>query len=217
MPPDHDPSWPDIGLFEAMSTARAIRRYRTDPVPDDVLSRCIEAATWAPSGSNRQGWRFVVLRSPEARAVIAPAFQAGWRAKARGDGFDAPPEGDTSPRARFTRSMATFVERIEDVPVFVLFCLQRRDRAPHLTDGASIYPALQNFLLAARAHGLGAVVTGWFVMAEPKLRELVGIPDDWLLAALIPVGYPEGRHGPLKRKPITEVAYAERWDNPLPT
>jgi nitroreductase len=82
----------------------------------------------------------------------------------------------------------------------------------HLSDGASIYPALQNFLLAVRAHGLGAVVTGWFVMAERDLRAHVGIPDDWQLAALIPVGHPEGRHGPLKRKPVQDVTDAERWD-----
>lgn len=208
-----DQGWPAIDLFDAMRTARAIRRFTSEPVDDDALRRCLEAATWAPSGSNRQAWRFVVLRSPEAKALIAPAFRAGWEAKARADGFDAN-RPDDSPRARFSRSMATFVERIEDVPVFVLFCLQRRDRPPHLTDGASIYPALQNFLLAVRAHGLGAVVTGWFVMAERQLREHVGIPDDWQLAALIPVGHPEGRHGPLKRKPVEDVTYAEEWDRP---
>src|SRR5687767_9549641 len=159
-----------------MRTARAIRRYRPDPVPDEVLARCIEAATWAPSGSNRQPWRFVVLTSPQARAAIAPGFRAGWEAKARMEGFTPPADDDDSNRARFTRSMVHFIEHIEEAPVFVLFCHQRRPgRRPHLTDGASIYPALQNFLLAARAHGLGAVVTGWFLLAEREIREVVGV------------------------------------------
>jgi nitroreductase len=203
-----------IDVYEAMRTARAVRRYRPDPVPDDVLARCLKAATWAPSGSNRQAWRFVVLRSAEARAILGPAYRQGWADMAPGYGGPGPDDG--SPRARMLRTMRHFVDHFEDVPVYVLFCVQTRGREVHLTDGASVYPALQNFLLACRAEGLGAVTTTWYLYAEKELRELVGVPDDWLLAALVPVGWPVGRHGPVRRRPLAELASADRWDAPYP-
>jgi nitroreductase len=202
-------------LREAMRTARAIRRYRPDPVPDDVLARCLEAASWAPSGSNRQGWRFVVLRSPEARAVLGPAYRRGWDAMVGAYG-SAPASDDTSNRARLLRTMQHFVEHFEDVPVYVLFCVHAREREPWLTDGASVYPGVQNFLLAARDEGLGAVITTWFQECDAELREVVGIPDDWLLAALVPVGWPAGSHGPVRRRPLSGLASLDRWETPFP-
>ena len=201
-------------LREAMRTARAVRRYRSDPVPDDVLARCLEAASWAPSGSNRQGWRFVVLRSPEARAVLGAAYRRGWAEMAGAYGA-APDPSDDSRRARLLRTMAHFVEHFEEVPVYVLFCVRAREREPWLTDGASVYPGVQNFLLAARDEGLGAVITTWFEYCQPELREVVGSPDDWLLAALVPVGWPVGSHGPVRRRPLSELASVDRWDNPF--
>jgi nitroreductase len=202
-------------LREAMRTARAVRRYRSDPVSDDVLARCLEAATWAPSGSNRQGWRFVVLRSQEARDVLGPAYRRGW-ADMVGAYGEPPGDEDQSNRARLLRTMAHFVEHFEEVPVYVLFCLHGREREPWLTDGASVYPAVQNFLLAAREEGLGAVMTTWFQYCDAELREVIGIPDDWELAALIPVGWPAGHHGPVRRRPLSELASLDRWENPFP-
>jgi nitroreductase len=201
-------------LREAMRTARAVRRYRSDPVPDDVLARCLEAASWAPSGSNRQSWRFVVLRSPEVRAVLGPAYRRGWEEMAGVYGA-APDPSDDSRRARLLRTMRHFVEHFEEVPLYVLFCVQAREREPWLTDGASVYPAVQNFLLAAREEGLGAVMTTWFEYCKAELRDVVGIPDDWLLAALVPVGWPVGRHGPVRRRPLSELASVDRWENPF--
>lgn len=202
-------------LYETMRTARAIRRFRPDPVPDEVLLECLEAATWAPSGSNRQGWRFIVLRSPEARALLGPAYRRGWNDKAGPAGMPAPAADDSSSRAKATRAMQHFVDHFEEIPAYVLFCVHDKGRRPHITDGGSIYPAMQNFLLAARAHGLGAVVTMWFSYCERELRELVGIPDNFILAALLPVGYPQGSHGPVRRRPVAEVAFRDRWDASL--
>ncbi|HEX2851260.1 MAG TPA: nitroreductase family protein [Acidimicrobiales bacterium] len=206
---------PTADLFDTMRTARAIRRFRPDPVPDEVLLECLEAATWAPSGSNRQGWRFVVLRSPEARALLGRAYRRGWTDKAGPAGMPPPAPDDTSPRAKATRAMQHFVEHFEEIPAYVLFCVHDKGRRPHVTDGGSIYPAMQNFLLAARAAGLGAVVTMWFTYCEKELRELIGIPDDFLLAALVPVGYPQGSHGPVRRRPVAEVAFRDRWGESL--
>lgn len=202
-------------LFETMRTAGAIRRYREEEVPDDVLVRCLEAATWAPSGSNRQGWRFVVLRSPEIRAILGPAYRKGWSSMGAAYGLAEIDPTDDSPRARMGRSMQHFVDHFEEIPAYVLFCMEGRGREPQLTDGASVYPAMQNFLLACRAEGLGAVVTMWHQFAEPELRAAVGIPDDVALAALVPVGWPEGRHGPVRRRPVGEVAYLDTWGRSL--
>jgi nitroreductase len=201
-------------LREAMRTARAVRRFKPDPVPDQVPVRCLEAATWAPSGSNRQGWRFLVLRSPEARAVLGPAYRRGWTEMAGAYG-QAPDESDTSRRARLLRTMQHFVEHFEEIPVYVLFCVEAREREPWLTDGASVYPAVQNFLLAAREEGLGAVMTTWFQYCDAELRQVGGIPEDWLLAALVPVGWPMGGHGPVRRRPLSELASLDRWETPF--
>jgi nitroreductase len=203
-------------LFEVMATTRAIRRYRPDPVPDDILRTCLEAATWAPSGSNRQAWRFLVLRSPEVRALLGTAYRQGWDEKAAQIRSADPAPDDDSPRARMVRSMQHFVDHIEEVPVYVLFCMQGFGDGPAVfMDGASIYPAMQNFCLALRAHGLGTVVTAWWMHCEAELRQVVGVPDDWSIAALLPVGYPVGAHGPLRRKPVEQVTYRERWGTPL--
>jgi nitroreductase len=205
-----------MDVFEAMSTARAIRRYTPDPISDDVLRRCLEAATWAPSGGNRQNWRFVVLRSPDVRVVLGETYRSAW-ARAKFDygltGEEA--RDDPSPRARMGRTMQHFVDHMEDTPVFVLFCLKGRGRRPALAEGGSIYPAMQNFVLAARAQGVGTVLTTFFLEAEPQLRQLIGIPDEWMLAGLLPLGYPVGHHGPVRRRPVEEVSYLDTWGTPF--
>jgi nitroreductase len=106
--------------------------------------------------------------------------------------------------------MQRYVDEFERVPVLILAGLVRY-RAPHPTEGASIYPACQNLLLAARALGYGGVLTGWHQVVEPELRTLLGIPDDVFLAATITLGRPEGRHGPVRRRPIRELVYEDRW------
>ena len=147
--------FPDAELWETMRTARTVRRFRDTPVSDDVLARCLEAATWAPNGSNEQAWRFVVLRSPEVRALFGPAYRDGLAHIVDLYGMARPAADDDSRRARMTRSMFHLVDHVDEVPVFVLFCTRPTPGFPELLVGASIYPALQNFLLAARAHGLG--------------------------------------------------------------
>lgn len=205
-----------MDVFEAMSTARAIRRYTPDPVPDDVLRRCLEAATWAPSGGNSQAWRFVILRSSEVREALGETYRKAWAESKTNYGVtgeEAP--DDPSPRARMGRTMQHFVDNFESIPVYVLFCLKGRGHRAALQEGGSIYPAMQNFALAARAEGLGTVVTTFFLGAEAKLRELIGIPDDWMLAGLLPVGWPVGKHGPLRRRPVEAVTSVDRWDVPF--
>jgi nitroreductase len=203
-------------LWEAMRTARAIRRYTAEPVDTAVLARCVEAATWAPSGGNQQPWHFVVLTSPEARQAIAVGAARALATIERVYRMERPADDDQSPRARNSRATFALHEGAAEVPAAVLFCVRDQPSTPELVLGASIYPAMQNFLLAARACGLGACVTGWQANAVDEFRTAVGIPEQWRLAALVVAGWPAGQHGPVRRRPLSEVASLDRWDAPLP-
>ena len=209
-----------IELLEGMATTRAIRRIRPDPIPDDDLATILWYATRAPSGSNRQPARFVVLRDGptaiEAKGLLGRAFREAWSQKAAADRYDTGSGADaSSPKGRQAQAMTRFVERFELIPVVVLPCLVRY-RSPTPTEGASVYPACQNLLLAARALGYGGVMTIWHTFVEDELRALLGIPDDVLIAATIPLGRPEGAHGPVRRRPLADVVFEDRWDAPAP-
>lgn len=200
-----------------MATASAVRRYREDPVDDDTLERCLQAASWAPSGANQQPWRFVVLRSEQVRAVVTAAAHRSWEELQRFYGVSAPGDGEDDPRSRALRSMAEHMRTGGAAPGLVLFCVRPQAGASELQQGGSIFPAVQNFLLAARAQGLGAAITLWYSSCEDQLRSLVGIPDDWMMAALVTVGWPAGRHHSVRRKPLSEVAVVDTWDQPWPS
>lgn len=205
-------------LLEGLATTRAIRRLRPDPIPNDDLAKIFFAATRAPSGSNRQPFRFLVLRdgarATEAKQLLGASFRQGWSAKAAADGYEG--ADPTSPRARTAAAMQHFVDHFEEVPVVVLPCYTRH-RAPTPPEGASVYPACQNLLLAARALGYGGVITMWHAFVEPQLRALLSIPDDVVIAATIPLGRPVGGgHGPVRRRPLPELVYEEAWGDAAP-
>jgi nitroreductase len=205
-------SEPTTDVWTAMSTARTIRRFRDEPVSDSTLTRCLWAATWAPSGANAQGWRFVVLRSPEQRAVVAKAAASALEVIEPVYGMTRPADDDHSRKARTNRATYEIHDRAADY-TSVLFTQQRYPTASELLLGGSIFPAMQNFLLAARALGLGACLTSWASYGgEPLLREAVGVPDDWMLAGHIVVGWPQGHHGPVRRRPLAEVVALDHWD-----
>jgi nitroreductase len=210
----HDPS---IGLLEGIASTRAIRRYRNEPVPTDALSTMMFAATRAPSGSNRQPFRFLVLRdgpkAVEAKRLIGESARRIWGGKRAADGYDRGSGAeDRSPKARMANTMQHYVDHFEESPVLVLPCLVRY-RPPVPTEGASIYPACQNLLLAARALGYGGVMTGFHVFVEAELRSLLEIPDEVFVAVTITIGRPVGGHGPVRRRPISELVYEETWDH----
>ena len=210
----------DVSLLDGIATTRAIRRYRDEPVPEDVLAQILFAATRAPTGSNRQPFRFVVLtdgpNARQAKALIATGAQGAWGHKRETDKYD---EGsgarDDSPKARMARTMQAYVDNFEQVPVLILPCLVRY-REPNSFEGASIYPACQNILLAARALGYGGVLTGWNALVDEELRALLGVPDEVFIAGTITLGKPQGGHGPVRRRPIAELVYEDAWDQPAP-
>jgi nitroreductase len=197
-----------VTLLDGLATTRAIRRYTDDPVPDEDLATILWHAGRAPSGSNRQPFRFLVLRDGEhatvAKALLGEAFRAGWAAKRDADGYRP---------SRFADSMQHYVDRFERVPVVILVCLVRY-RSPSPYEGASVYPACQNLLLAARALGYGGALTMWHLGVEAQLRELLEVPDDVALSACITLGVPEGRHGPVKRKALDEIVFDDAWERP---
>lgn len=210
----------EVGLLEGLATTRAIRRFSDEPVSEEDLAAVLWAATRAPSGSNRQPFRFLVLRdgpaATEAKGILGRSFRAAWAEKVDADGYRQGSGGaDDSPKARMAKAMQQFVDRFEATPVVVLACLGRH-RAAHLSEGASVYPACQNLLLAARARGLGGVMTMWHQAVEAELHAALGIPDDIVIAATIPLGHPEGGHGPVRRRPIGELVYEDRWEGPAP-
>jgi nitroreductase len=202
-------------LLTGIATTRAIRRFAADPIPDDDLAAILWHATRAPSGTNRQPTRFVVLRdgpsAVEAKAVLARGFREGWGAKSADAGYDSGSALDPDSRkGRQRAAMEHLVEHFEEVPVVVLPCIVRyRPANPY--EGSSVYPACQNLLLAARALGYGGVMTGWHGPVERELRDLLGIPDRVGICATIPLGRPLGNHGPVRRLPLRDVVFDGAW------
>jgi nitroreductase len=209
-----------VGLLEGLCTTRAIRRYRPEPVPDEVLRDILFAATRAPSGSNRQPFRFLVLttgpKAVEAKKLIATAARTAWDSKRRADRYDqGSGADDRSPKAVLARTMDAYVDHLDEVPVLILPCMIRY-RPPFEAEGASVYPACQNLLLAARALGYGGVMTIWHAFVESELRALLGIPENVFLAATITLGRPVGHHGPVRRRPLGEFVFLDQWGQPAP-
>lgn len=209
-----------VGLLEGLCSTRAIRRYRDEPVPDEVLRDVLFAATRAPSGSNRQPFRFIVLtdgpKAAEAKRLIGSAARQAWGTKRKTDRYDEGSGADpTSPKASMARTMDAYVDDLDRVPVLILPCMVRH-REPNPYDGASIYPACQNLLLAARALGYGGVMTIWNAFVDAELRELLGIPDEVFIAGTITLGRPVGNHGPVRRRPLGELVYLDGWGRPAP-
>lgn len=218
---------PDVGLYEAMASTRAVRRLRPDPVPEPVLRRVFEAATWAPSGGNRQPWRLIAVRDAALKRALGALYAGPWgpyAARQRAQIAQLPAES----RSRGERSLAAgdyLAAHLHEAPVIAVFCFQPElltitDAAlsrPSVVGGASLYPAVQNLLLACRAEGLGCVLTTLLCMVEEKVRPLLSIPEPWATAAFVPIGWPVGRgHGPLRRRPVEQMVFTDRWgESPL--
>lgn len=196
----------ELGLYDGLVTTRAIRRYADQPVKDGDLSKILFAATRAPSGHNTQPVRFVVLRRNEsasrARRILAAGFAQAWAPERC-----APAPDDDSRAARMARAMNHFVDHIEHAPVIVIVCSLRGRVREGTVAGASVYPACQNLLLAARALGYGGVISMWHRPVMDELRAALAVPEDADVVATIPLGVPVGRHGPVRRRPLRELVY----------
>lgn len=210
----HQPEEP-VGLYEGLISTRAIRRYTDEPVPEEALRDILFAATRAPSGSNRQPFRFVVLTSGDvaaaAKQLIGGSARSFWKDKRAADGYDKGSGAqEDSPKSRMARTMQQYVDEFETVPVLVFGCFQPYRHTNH-TDGASVYPACQNLLLAARSLGYGGVMTIWHFAVEAQLKRLLQMPEEVQIMATITLGRPAGHHGPVRRRPLPELVFGDRW------
>lgn len=213
----------ELDAFEAMHTMRAMRRLKPDPVPDEILREVLDAAIRAPSGQNTQRWAFVVLREESARRFFGERYRH-WIHKLMGDRAPAPE--DDSPGARSIRAAVHLADHMSEAPLIVLACGKRDwpfavpaekrvGKAP--PSYGSIYPAVENLLIACRARGLGASLTTAHQMFEAELIEELGIPESYGVVAAIPIGYPTGRFGPVRRRPVGTVTHFDRWGQQDPS
>lgn len=204
-----------ISALEALSTTRAIRRYTDEKIPSEILNEILWFASRAPSGSNRQPFRFLAITDGEVadkvKSALGDSFRRGWAAKLQHDGYQSGSGQDpNSPKSRQAATMQHYVDHIEQVPVIVFGCLVRYREASTM-EGASIYPACQNLLIAARSLGYGGALTMWHQGVETQLRELLDIPDNVAISACITLGRPRGSHGPVRRRPISELVFENKW------
>jgi nitroreductase len=222
----------EIGLFEAIYSARSLRRLKPDPVPDALIMQVLDAAVHAPSAGNAQNWAFVVVRDAELRRELGLIYRrASDIAKAMYAARGRPMHLSGRQFTRMLETGAYLWDHLGEAPVLLIPCQHRplvppRDALPpNLAQryedeiayvdrirGASIYPAVQNILLACRALGLGTVITTNHIRCEDEVKALLGIPDDVDTFALMPIGWPVDKYGPLSRRPLAEVVHVDRWN-----
>jgi nitroreductase len=215
-----------MDLYDVMRTTSAVREFTDDPLPDDVLERILDNARFSPSGGNRQGNRVIAVRDPQTREALVECAVPGtqryiaqlrngegpWN-PLRPCGVDAETIAavDVPPQSPIREAAVVLVVCV-DLGVVAAFD-QDLDRVGVIA-GASVYPFVWNILLAARNEGFGGVLTTNVVAAEPRVKELLGIPDDYAVAAVLPLGKPKHQVTKLKRKSVAEIATRERFDGP---
>jgi nitroreductase len=208
MPEDH------TDLFEIMRTTRSMRRLKPDPVPPELIRKILEAGVSAPSGGNMQRWRFLVVKDPKIKQTVGAYYKRTWDEVVAPRYRTGEPAPGTS-RERFLRMLDAaqyLADHIHEAPVWIVPCMG--GGTPTRTSGSSIYPAVQNMLLAARALGLGATLTTLYLNFEKEVEAALGLPADVHSYALLPIGYPMGRFGPVRRVPIADVVYEDQWGQP---
>ena len=207
-----------MDVREALYTTRAMRRVTDEPIPADVQQRILDAAIRAPSGGNMQNWRFLLVDDPEVRAKLAPLYRASlselWTSiyADRLAAAEADPDSDDSKQLfRIKRSADHLADHFADVPL-LLFAFAQFDPS-----GGSIFPAVWSAQLAARAEGVGSALTSILAFRTQETLELLGVPADegWIMACCVSFGYPTGRWDVAPRRPVHEVAYRNRWGDPL--
>jgi nitroreductase len=214
-----------MGIYEAMSTLRAVRRLKPDVIAGEVLHRVLEAATWAPTGGNVQPWRAVVVKDAAKKDVLGKLYLERWleyvafHRRAIADALD-----DVKDKAdRMLAAGDYLANHFAEAPVIVVFCFNPKGMT--LTDakldrvsvvgGASVYTAVENLLLACRAEGLGCTLTTLLCEVEPEVKKLLSIPDDWYTACAVPIGWPKLRgHGSITRRPVEKLAFLDEWKKP---
>lgn len=212
-------------LAEAMMSQRAVRRVLPDPVDDAVILRCIELSLKAPTGSNGQNWEFVIVRDTATKAVLARRYRQAWAPYEKVgqtllERRRAEQPDQMASMKKIIRAVRWQVDNFESIPVLVIPCL-KGGKAPVLPQPSlsatsfygSIYPSVQNLLLAARAIGLGASLITMPLWNLATARRVLGLPMNVTPACVVPLGWPRGRYGPTTRRPVGDVVHLERFGN----
>jgi nitroreductase len=202
-------------LEAVLATQRAVRRVKPDPVDDRIVLRCIELALKAPTGSNGQNWEFVVVKDRDTKRRLGRSYKAAWSVYG---GIGRRLKGDDEAMGRILDAVEWQVQHFEEIPVLVVACL-RGARVPLLPAPpiastsfyGSIYPSVQNLLLAARAMGLGASLVTLPLLSVTASRRALGLPVSVTPCCVVPLGWPRGRYGPTTRKAVGEVVHLDRY------
>lgn len=204
------------GIFEIMYNCRAMRRLKPDPVPEELLLKLVDAGNQGPTGSNAQGVRWIIVRDAEQRERLAELNKAAVTRYAAPDSGRAAalPHQAADKRVRMLDAVLWQAENMQDIPALVIACYEFPQPVTGQSAGAggSVWPAVQNLLLAARALGLGAAPTTLGLSNRTAAREVLALPDNMEAYCLIPVGYPMGRFGPVTRMPVEQTVRWDRWD-----
>src|ERR1700686_3951125 len=201
-------------LFEIMRTTRSMRRLKPDPVPNELIRKILEAGVSAPSGGKMKRWRFLVIRDRKVKEPVGAYYKEAWDEVVAPRYRAGEPAPGTS-RERFLRMLDAaqyLADHIHEAPVWIVPSMG--GGTPNRTSGSSIYPAVQNMLLAARALGLGATLTTLYLSFEKEVETALGLPAGVHSYAILPVGYPMGRFGLVRRIPVADVVYEDRWGQP---
>lgn len=205
----------DVGLFDAIFTTRAMRRLKPDPVPDELIRKVLEAGLCAPTGGDVQHWRFIVVKDPAIKRQLQIRYKRALDDVIQRYRANPPPPGKTeAQKLRMLAAVECLTEHFHETPVLIVCCLVddfARSLGLEKMSGASIYPAVQNILLAARSLGLGATLTTRHLIYEKEVDEILGLPANAETFAIVPIGYPMGRFGPVARRLLEQVAFADRW------
>lgn len=208
------PAAPELSLVEAIYSLRAMRRLSPEPVSEQDLRFLVDAATQAPNASNGQNWAFVVVTDAEQRRRLGEIYREVGRAVIRDQVLASGKlPADTE---RVYRNAMVLVENMGSVPALIVVAARGHHPADAVQGAAwygSLFPAVQNLMLAARSRGLGTTLTTLHKLREADVKAALGMPDDWETVALIPVGHPRGRFGPVLRSPSQQVTHWDRWGN----
>ena len=200
-------------LFHIMRTTRAMRRLKPDPVPDELIQRILQAGQWAANGGANQRWRFLVVKDRSVKEQVQKWYQKAFDEVVGPRYRNAePPPGSSPGRYRRQHDAVEYLtEHYHEAPVWIVACQDDGEETPTRSAGASIYPAVQNMLLAARALGLGSTLTSRHLRHEKEVEEILGLPPGVHSYAILPIGYPMGNFGPVRRGPLSDVVYLDRW------
>ena len=201
------------GIFEIMYSSRAMRRIKPDPVPEELLLKLADAGNRAPTGSNMQNVRWLIVRDPEQKRKMAELNRKAVMGYVDSGRVQSLPHQDEAQRERQLAAVMWQVEHMHEIPALVIACLEFAEPPGQMAamGGGSVWPAVQNVLLAARALGLGAAPTTLGLSDRPAAKAVLGLPDTVEPYCLIPVGYPMGKFGPVTRLPVEQTVRWDRW------